>query len=428
MSGPPKRSNVLNDASKQEFSPRVTSESESFKNDPVQREVPPKAPVPLQYEKAAVVKSEAAALSPYEKPANASVAIKDNEKVSSAVSFAPGNEHTIGSENTSLTTASDIEKDNTKMPPTLSLLADHAASLIAQPLISTPGGIQLSALLRNESLDFHHGFTPRPVNQQGFTPKSAQHPSIFPTQSSVITNRTYFNTPTPGRLLMQSSASTNHTFSNTSTSVFGHPTSQEGVTCFNFGFTPRPMMFIPSASNQMPTPSPIFPISSQVAALGYSSLPKKETSPLEPGVHQKRIEAVARANKQQSKKKKSTKSKVTKPADRSRRPPVDVSAFMTLEPSTKACACPKNRCIKLYCECFHRGQICDRKGCECKKCLNTAEESAPTGARTKSVQDILTRKGFNAFKLRPKRTGVGCMCKKSRWVEYGWQLIQHVGI
>lgn len=290
--------------------------------------------------------------------------------------------------------------------------------LIMQPLITTPAGMQLSSHLSDRShSDYRHGFTPRPFGLQG-----SRHPGH---QSSVITNRTYSNTPRhpfAHRMLpMQRSTSSNRTFTDSSTSVFGNPTSQERIPYYNLaGFTP--MMQLPPSTQgikqQMPTPSPLVPLSSQqMATMGYAQLPQNATTPRHPFVQSKKtVEALVKANKRQTKKKRATKPKASKPAGRSR-PDVDASTVMTLDLSTRACNCPKNQCIKLYCECFHRGQICDPSQCNCTNCLNTANESGPTGARTKKVKDLLSRKGTDAFKVKPKKTGVGCMCKKSRYVE-----------
>lgn len=273
------------------------------------------------------------------------------------------------------------------------------ASLMSQPLITTPGCMQLSALLGNERRsEYRHGFTPRP---QG----------LHPAQSSVITNRTYHSdTPfpfPPPSLLRSTSTSSTYSFGNSS---FG----RDVMSGFNFsGFTPMMQAPTPSVAQQqqMPTPSPLYALSSQqVAALGCTTSrhnnARPATTPVPAfGPTKKSSEAgVAKANNKSKKK--------TKPTQRSQQ--VDVSTVMTMNLSTQPCKCPKNQCIKLYCECFHRGQICDPSECNCVKCLNTAAESTPTGVRTKRVKETLSRKGLDAFKVKPKKTGVGCSCKKSR--------------
>lgn len=40
-----------------------------------------------------------------------------------------------------------------------------------------------------------------------------------------------------------------------------------------------------------------------------------------------------------------------------------------------ACRCKASMCLKLYCECFAKGQVCG-EGCRCKGCHNTAEKAA----------------------------------------------------
>jgi hypothetical protein len=293
------------------------------------------------------------------------------------------------------------------------------ASLILQPLINTPGVTQLSALFGGErnSEYRHNGPTPRPI----------------PTQSStaVITNRTtHSRTPAPFSTGLLRNTSTGRR-SYSSTSVFRNPTNQDRLGNFSFGFTP---MMHAAPNQQMPSPSPIFPLAlHHTTAFGHAHLLKNATTttttttPLHPFDRIKKdIVAAANANKSQSKPKvekpkvekpkaekpKATKPKATRRTSSSQQ--VGVSTIMTMEISTRACRCPKNQCIKLYCECFHRGQVCDPSECICKKCLNTKAESGPTGKRTKKVQELLSRKGPNAFKVKPKKTGVGCSCKKSR--------------
>lgn len=81
------------------------------------------------------------------------------------------------------------------------------------------------------------------------------------------------------------------------------------------------------------------------------------------------------------------------------------------------CACKKSKCLKLYCECFANGVLCDDK-CYCAECSNTADNVA---ARRKAVAKKLQRRP-DAFgqKIR-KDTRVkdgaihaqGCKCKRS---------------
>lgn len=84
----------------------------------------------------------------------------------------------------------------------------------------------------------------------------------------------------------------------------------------------------------------------------------------------------------------------------------------------KSCSCPRSRCIKLYCECFQSGRKCTGK-CSCKKCKNNVYESGPEGARTRAIQNILSRNPYAFQKNKPisdrnKNVGVVCRCVKSR--------------
>ena len=275
------------------------------------------------------------------------------------------------------------------------------ASLMTQPLITTPGGMQLSALLGGEKpIEFRPGFTPRTTFAQGH---------FHPGQSSVITNRTHrSNSPMP---FPPPSIGSSYSYGNSS---FG----RDVMSGFDFsGFTPI-IAPPPSTSTngtqeqqEMSIPSPMYTLSSQqMAALEYMSglnnNTRRSTTPVPPfGPRTKKTaEEVVKANK--------TKKKQARLTQRSQQ--MDASVVMTMNVTTQPCKCPKNQCIKLYCECFHRGQICDPSECNCTKCLNTLAESTPNGVRTKRVKDILARKGIDAFKVKPKKTGVGCSCKKSR--------------
>lgn len=54
----------------------------------------------------------------------------------------------------------------------------------------------------------------------------------------------------------------------------------------------------------------------------------------------------------------------------------------------KHCNCKKSKCLKLYCECFARGEVC--RGCNCIGCENTAkEEDQPK--REKAAQQVMER-------------------------------------
>ena len=44
-------------------------------------------------------------------------------------------------------------------------------------------------------------------------------------------------------------------------------------------------------------------------------------------------------------------------------------------PEREKCNCKHSKCLKLYCECFRRGEYCE--DCNCKCCQNRIEVSAP---------------------------------------------------
>lgn len=87
------------------------------------------------------------------------------------------------------------------------------------------------------------------------------------------------------------------------------------------------------------------------------------------------------------------------------------------EGESRKCSCKKSKCLKLYCECFAAGVLCD-PGCKCKSCMNTADNVA---ARRKAVEYKLKRKP-RAFEQKiidteQVKDGAlhvrGCNCKRS---------------
>lgn len=84
---------------------------------------------------------------------------------------------------------------------------------------------------------------------------------------------------------------------------------------------------------------------------------------------------------------------------------------------SRKCSCKKSKCLKLYCECFGAGVLCD-PGCKCTECCNTAEN---VEARRKAVAYKLSRKP-RAFQTKIVETvaakdgavhSKGCNCKRS---------------
>jgi len=84
---------------------------------------------------------------------------------------------------------------------------------------------------------------------------------------------------------------------------------------------------------------------------------------------------------------------------------------------SRKCSCKKSKCLKLYCECFAAGVLCD-PSCKCTDCHNT---SAHVEERRKAVAYKLARKP-KAFQHKIVETAVakdgavhtrGCNCKRS---------------
>mmetsp|Transcript_42301 Transcript_42301/g.100462 ORF Transcript_42301/g.100462 Transcript_42301/m.100462 type:complete len:522 (+) Transcript_42301:128-1693(+) len=81
----------------------------------------------------------------------------------------------------------------------------------------------------------------------------------------------------------------------------------------------------------------------------------------------------------------------------------------------RVCSCKKSKCLKLYCECFSAGVLCD--GCKCADCANDGEHE---GERLAAVEAIKSR---NPVAFAPKildevqqdkgHHARGCRCKKS---------------
>jgi len=97
-----------------------------------------------------------------------------------------------------------------------------------------------------------------------------------------------------------------------------------------------------------------------------------------------------------------------------------VALLPSASSSFRGCNCRKSKCLKLYCECFAAGMLCNN--CNCADCQNDRSHS---DERNKAVNDILQR---DSFAFRPKiskRSFVdgevkqgyihnkGCHCKKS---------------
>jgi len=100
-----------------------------------------------------------------------------------------------------------------------------------------------------------------------------------------------------------------------------------------------------------------------------------------------------------------------------RRPKVDDVFVEQPVGESRKCSCKKSKCLKLYCECFSAGVLCD-PSCKCTECMNTADNVA---ARRKAVAYKLSRKP-KAFTQKIVETSSakdgavhskGCNCKRS---------------
>ncbi|VEL24377.1 unnamed protein product, partial [Protopolystoma xenopodis] len=85
----------------------------------------------------------------------------------------------------------------------------------------------------------------------------------------------------------------------------------------------------------------------------------------------------------------------------------------TLASSRKPCNCTKSHCLKLYCECFAQGQLC--QNCNCNNCMNNLAYEEERG---RAIKMTLER---NPTAFHPKigrgegerKHTKGCNCKRS---------------
>ena len=93
--------------------------------------------------------------------------------------------------------------------------------------------------------------------------------------------------------------------------------------------------------------------------------------------------------------------------------------FKGVRTTFQPCKCKKTKCLKLYCECFHKNVFCNPDLCRCENCLNTEAHNSyeePKGRRVLAMLNILTKRP-DAFSGRGRKSNTrGCSCKKSRYV------------
>jgi hypothetical protein len=133
----------------------------------------------------------------------------------------------------------------------------------------------------------------------------------------------------------------------------------------------------------------------------------------------KRIDNVTstRSSRRASTKAKRPTSRVLAPKTTKKKTHVDEVFVEQPIGESRKCSCKKSKCLKLYCECFATGVLCDL-GCKCTDCSNTADN---VEARRKAVAYKLSRKP-KAFTEKIVATQVvkdgavhskGCNCKRS---------------
>merc|ERR1719412_2638612 len=75
--------------------------------------------------------------------------------------------------------------------------------------------------------------------------------------------------------------------------------------------------------------------------------------------------------------------------------PPDIFETTGVKPK-KPCNCTKSQCLKLYCECFARGEYCNDEFCNCKNCFNTSNYETE---RKRAIRQCLER---NPDSFKPK--------------------------
>ena len=91
---------------------------------------------------------------------------------------------------------------------------------------------------------------------------------------------------------------------------------------------------------------------------------------------------------------------------------VDLPKMLKPMPVPMKCNCSKSKCLKLYCECFAKGDFCGAE-CACSNCCNS---SGNEDLIERAKADILKRDP-DAFKKKLDKNAnqhrKGCTCKRS---------------
>lgn len=104
------------------------------------------------------------------------------------------------------------------------------------------------------------------------------------------------------------------------------------------------------------------------------------------------------------------------------RPPQDPvliypDLFAHATSTSKPCKCANSKCLKLYCECFRGGVLCDGNLCRCKDCRNNSEHNTRKGPREYAILKIIAKRP-DAFHTEIKRrTGNWCKCQKNNCIK-----------
>lgn len=89
--------------------------------------------------------------------------------------------------------------------------------------------------------------------------------------------------------------------------------------------------------------------------------------------------------------------------------------FVNPKSTNKQCRCPNTKCLKLYCECFRNGVLCDARICKCRDCLNDPKHNYRKGPREYAILKIISKRPDAFFQgPRAHHTSKSCTCKKSR--------------